>query len=123
MYEQHVRAFGSDLIDPREKLLEDLLLFITQRQHLGNLIILGMDTNHIITGRRFTRFLNDANLKNAVFALHGSCGPATQLRNTQSTPIDGLFCSLALTPEAAGYSQTNTGIPSDHVQLLSLIHI
>ena len=117
VYEQHVRAFGSDLIDPREKLLDDLLNFIHHRQQLGDLIILGMDTNHHIAGRRFTRFLGDANLKNAVFALHGSCGPATQLRNTQSTPIDGLFCSLAITPEAAGYSKTNIGIPSDHVQL------
>lgn len=106
-YDQHLRHLQDN--DPREKLLLDLQEEVQKFQNKGDNIIIGMDANENIKGRRIKTFMNTLNLKNAVFDLHGDKCPGTTEVNDSNTPVDILMCSVSLTPLRAGFDPGKCG--------------
>ena len=94
-------------------MLVDLSEEIHKFQLKGDNIIIGMDANENVKGRRMKHFMNSLNLKNAVLDLHGDECPGTTDTNDSNTPVDILMCSIAITPLRAGYDP-DKGCASDH---------
>ena len=68
-FDQHLRHIKSD--NPREQILIDLEEEIKKFQIKGDNIIIGMDANENVKGRRISRFMDALNLKDAILSLHG----------------------------------------------------
>ena len=98
-------------------MLDKLSNFIKNRQEHNDNIILGMDFNMDIRSRKVNSWIKSLNLKNALYDRHGTYGIATQVDNESNIPIDGVFCSMNLTPMAAGLRKLNEHYKSDHIPL------
>ena len=72
-----------------------------------------MDANQDIQSRQMQTFMNNLNLKNAIFALHGNNCPSTTDTGESNKPIDILMCNSSLTPTNAGIN-TEAGSTSNH---------
>jgi hypothetical protein len=80
------------------------------------------------TAHRHVRRIVNSNMKNSdlskalqqislwevILEKHGLAGPATHKRNSNSTPIDGIWCSPRLSIERGGYFEYGAVCPSDH---------
>ena len=110
-YDQHVRHIEAN--DPRELLLNDLAEEIEKFQNKGDNIIIGMDANENVKGRRLKRFMDKLNLKDAVLSLHGEECPSTTESSDSNKPVDIIMCSVTLNPVYAGYDPDG-GCSSDH---------
>ena len=110
-YDQHLRHIGTE--EPRECLLKDLEIEVRKFQEKGDNIIIGMDANENIKGKRIKKFMDSLNLKNSVLDLHGEECPSTTETNDSNIPVDTLMCSMSLNPVRAGYDPEG-GCTSDH---------
>jgi hypothetical protein len=117
VFQQHARALGknNDFRNPRKALLEDLVTAIRGWMESGDHIILGMDANEDVRGGDVNSFLQQVSLREVILELHSdSSPPATQNRNHQRQPIDGLWASPGISISQGGYLAFGDGCPSDH---------
>ena len=111
-YDQHCRHIEPSK-EPRELLLVELEDEVRKFQVKGDNIIIGMDANENIQGRRIKLFMSNLNLKNSLTDLHGLVLPSTTITNDSNIPIDILMCTKSLNPVAAGIDSEG-GSTSDH---------
>ena len=111
-YDQHRRHLRASQ-EPREQLLVDLTLEVESFQEKGHNIIIGMDANEDIYGKRILKFMDSLNLHDALASIHGNICPSTTTKSLKAKPIDILMCSIHFKPRAAGID-FSIGSPSDH---------
>jgi hypothetical protein len=115
----HQQARGLSVNDdhrnPRDAILEDLAESIAQWQAAGDHIIVGMDANEDIRNGEVNATFSRLGLKEAILDRHkDKSPPATQNRNTNRQPIDGLWVSGCIHISADGYLPFGDACPSDH---------
>ena len=67
VWTQHDTMNTTTVLNPQEKLLQDLTNFILLQEEKGFSVILGMDADIDIKSKQFQAFLKKTNLKNAIF--------------------------------------------------------
>jgi len=110
----HLQRQG-DLRLPRTAMLEDLYATMSAWLAAGELLMVFMDANEDIRTGEVNSMFRSLNLREMISQKHGSTHPmpATQIRNTSSRPIDGVWSNL---PEQlrCGYLAFTEGVPGDH---------
>ena len=86
--------------DPREAFVTDIITQLTIWLEQGDQIILGLDLNESIVSAPFTTKLLEIGLLNILTHKHVS-PPPSYIRG--STPIDGIYVSVALSASLCGY--------------------
>ena len=96
-------------IDPRDAVLEDLSIDITQWIEEGEHIILQMDANEDVREDKIKEWAEQMGLREAILERHGSTkAPKTHVRGRK--PIDGIFVSRSLEIVAGGYTAFDDGV-------------
>ena len=95
---------------PREKWLEDIAVFIKQRQQQNEQIIIMADFNEDVGSTRLKRWANELELREIITEKVQASPPT---RNNGSVPIDGIFVSHSINAVKAGYSEFGL-FQSDH---------
>lgn len=117
VYAQHNAFFNSTARDicPRRAFLQDLVSDLTDFIAAGDNIILMLDGNSNMKQSDLTSALKQLDLEEAILERHGLNGPATQKRNTTSTPIDGIWKTPGIEIEHGGYFGYDEVFPNtDH---------
>jgi hypothetical protein len=100
---------GEDLAEPRQQMLRDLEERITALQQDNHEVILMVDWNEDIRGRRLTDFRNKLQLKEVILSRHGTRrAPPTQIEG--SKPIDGIFTTNGISIQGSGYLAFADGV-------------
>jgi len=101
VYAQHNAYFHSIQreICPRQAFLVDLQEELKQALDMGDHIVLMVDGNSNMKNSDLRSSLCKLSLHEVILNKHGMKGPATHKRNSQSTPIDGIWTSQGLTIE------------------------
>ena len=113
VHSQHQRYLDNkdDHRQPREAMLDDLLAEIEKWQTEGDQIILLMDCNEDIRGRRLRQKMLNVGLTEAITSNADRQPAPTHSRGR--TAIDGIFISSTIHPRASGYLPFGD-FPSDH---------
>jgi hypothetical protein len=99
-------------------LYEDLFMECTEWMDEGDQLIIGIDASEDVHTGAMAEFFQTLGLRNAILDKHSqSSPPATNNRNNQRQPIDGLFVTPDLRAVPARYSAFGAGCPSDHCVL------
>ena len=77
-----------------------------------------MEANEDTCSRTLTKFFTERQMKNAILEKHKHLSPpATQNRNKKCEPIDAIWVSMSVKPNAAGFLALDDACPSDHMAL------
>ena len=114
-HQQHYRQQESDK-EPVQAFLQDLKAAIQQWQASQERIIIYMDANEDVRQGPVADMFHSLGMKEQITSKHGpvSCPPATQDRNTQSKPIDGIWTNFDCADIRCGYMPFQEGLPGDH---------
>jgi hypothetical protein len=101
-------------ICPRKAFIADLEEELTSFLAAGDHIILMIDGNTNMKRGDLYESFTQLSLREAIIDKHGSNGPATHKRNSNSIPIDGIWITPGLQIERGGYCVYDDVIHSDH---------
>ena len=99
-------------ICPRIQFWNDLRVELQEWTEQGFNIVIGGDFNQPVKEHAIKEFFQEFGMRESITTIHTGPAPGTHKRG--STPIDGIFCTAALTIKACGYTPTNWGIFTDH---------
>jgi hypothetical protein len=116
VYAQHNAFFHSTARDicPRQAFLIDLCEAISTAMEVGDHVVLLIDGNSNMKGSDLSRTLQQLSLQEIILSKHGLQGPATNKRNSTSTPIDGIWMTTGLSYDKCGYFAYDAVAPTDH---------
>jgi hypothetical protein len=117
VFHQQVRGLSKneDHRNPIEALTEDLAKAIQVWKEAGDHIIIGMDANEDVRYGGINLAFKGLGLREAILDKHSDKSPpATQNRNTNRQPIDGIWTSVCISISAGGYLPFGDACPSDH---------
>ena len=101
--------------EPCDAIYKDLFQAVTEWKDQGDHIVIGIDANEDVrTGDTLNTFWA-MGMKDLVLQAHGHRSPpATCAKNHSRQPIDAIFATPGIRLVAGGYSEFNSGCPSDH---------
>jgi hypothetical protein len=106
MFHQQARGLSKneDHRNPIEALTEDLAKAIQVWKEAGDHIIIGMDANEDVRYGSINLAFKGLGLREAILDKHSDKSPpATQNRNTNRHPINGIWTSVCISISAGGY--------------------
>ena len=99
-------------ICPRIQFWNDLRVELKEWTEQGFNIVIGGDFNQPVQEHAIKEFFQAFGMRESITSIHSSRAPGTHKRG--STPIDGIFCTAALTIKSCGYTPIQWGISTDH---------
>ena len=113
-YIQHERYLQSKKrdISPREAFYEDLAPLLNEWKAQGDHIIITLDANEDVRTGATASFFNKFDMKECILHRHRRMSPpATNNKNQQRQPIDGIWTTAGIQVKKCGYLPFGKGCP------------